>query len=198
MYEINKTYETPKGLIKILSRTKKQKLPNGKFKHPRAVIQFVKTGTVIDVQTCNIKAGKFEDFMEPTVYDVGFLGSPIRIPARGSNSIIRKIYDLWANMLKRAYGNYGPHSSYIDCVVDPRWCNFTTFLNTIHEVEGYEEWEKDPSMHLDKDIKKGYCKIYSRDHCKFVSAAENVAESVKRRWGKTNDLTLTHKGGSSI
>lgn len=30
MYEINKTYETPKGLIKILSRTKKQKLPNGK------------------------------------------------------------------------------------------------------------------------------------------------------------------------
>ena len=46
-------------------------------------------------------------------------------------------------------------------------------------------------MHLDKDIKKGYCKIYSRDHCKFVSAAENVVDSVKRRWGKTNDLTLT-------
>lgn len=191
MYEINKTYETPKGLIKILSRTKKQKLPNGKIKHARAVIQFAKTGTVIDVQTCNIKAGKFEDFMEPTVYGVGFLGSPIRIPARGSNSIIRKIYDLWANMLKRAYGNYGPHSSYKDCVVDPRWHNFATFLNTIHEVEGYEEWEKDSSMHLDKDIKNGYCKIYSRDHCKFVSAAENVAESVKRRWGKTNDLTLT-------
>jgi hypothetical protein len=191
MYEINKTYETPKGLIKILSRTKKHKLPNGKIKHARAVIQFVKTGTVIDVQTGNIKAGKFEDFMEPTVYGVGFLGSPIRIPARGSNSIIRKIYDLWANMLKRAYGNYGSRSSYTGCVVDPRWHNFTTFLNTIHEVEGYEEWEKDSSMHLDKGIKKGYCKIYSRDHCKFVSAAENVADSVKRRWGKTNDLTLT-------
>lgn len=191
MYEINKTYKTPKGLIKILSRTKKQKLPNGKVKHPRAVIQFVKTGTVIDVQTFNIKAGKFEDFMEPTVYGVGFLGSPIRIPARGSNSIIRKIYDLWANMLKRAYGNYGSCYSYADCVVDPRWYNFTTFLNTIHEVEGYEEWEKDSSMHLDKDIKKGYCNIYSRDHCKFVSAAENVAESAKRRWGKANDLALT-------
>lgn len=189
MYEINKTYETPKGLIKILSRTKKHKLPNGKIKHARAVIQFVKTGTVIDVQTCNIKAGKFEDFMEPTVYGVGFMGSPIRIPDRGSNSIIRRIYDLWANMLKRAYGNY--KTSYVGCRVDPRWHNFTTFLNTIHEVEGYEEWEKDSSMHLDKDIKKGYCKIYSRDHCKFVSATENVADSVKRRWGKTNDLTLT-------
>lgn len=189
MYEINKTYETPKGLIKILSRTKKQKLPNGKVKHPRAVIQFVKTGTVIDVQTCNIKAGKFEDFMEPTVYGVGFLGSPIRIPARGSNSIIRKIYDLWANMLKRAYGNY--KTSYVVCRVDPRWHNFTTFLNTIHEVEGYEEWEKDSSMHLDKDIKKGYCNIYSRDHCKFVSATENAVDSLKRRWGKANDLALT-------
>lgn len=47
------------------------------------------------------------------------------------------------------------------------------------------------SMHLDKDIKKVNCKIYSRDHCKFVSATENVADSLKRRWGKTNDLTLT-------
>lgn len=64
-------------------------------------------------------------------------------------------------------------------------------MNTIHEVEGYEEWEQDSSMHLDKDIKKGYCKIYSRDHCKFVSATENGVDSVKRRWGKTNDLTLT-------
>jgi hypothetical protein len=189
MYEINKTYETPKGLIKILSRTKKQKLPNGKTKHPRAVIQFVETGTVIDVQTCNIKAGKFEDFMKPTVYGVGFLGSPIRIPDRGSNSIIRRIYDLWANMLKRAYGNY--KTSYVGCRVDPRWHNFTTFLNTIHEVEGYEDWEKDSSMHLDKDIKKDNCKIYSRDHCKFVTATENVADSLKRRWGKANDLALT-------
>lgn len=189
MYEINKTYETPKGLIKILSRTKKQKLPNGKTKHPRAVIQFVETGTVIDIQTCNIKAGKFEDFMKPTVYGVGFMGSPIRIPDRGSNSIIRRIYDLWANMLKRAYGNY--KTSYVGCRVDPRWHNFTTFLNTIHEVEGYEDWEKDSSMHLDKDIKKGNCGVYSRDHCKFVSATENAVDSLKRRWGKTNDLTLT-------
>lgn len=64
-------------------------------------------------------------------------------------------------------------------------------MNTIHEVEGYEDWEKDSSMHLDKDIKKGNCGIYSRDHCKFVSATENAVDSLKRRWGKTNDLTLT-------
>lgn len=25
----------------------------------------------------------------------------------------------------------------------------------------------------------------------YETAAENVADSVKRRWGKTNDLTLT-------
>lgn len=50
---------------------------------------------------------------------------------------------------------------------------------------------KNSSMHLDKDIKKGNCGLYSRDHCKFVTATENAKDSNKRRWGKTNDLTLT-------
>lgn len=179
MYEIGKTYNTPKGDILILARTKKQKLPNGKTKHPRAVIQFVKTGTIIDVQTCNIKAGKFSDFMEPTVYGVGFLGSNIHIPARGC--IIRRIYDLWTNMLKRAYGGY--KTSYTGCTVDPRWHNFTTFLSTITEVEGYDEWEANPDkMCLDKDIKLGYHKIYSKDHCKFVTRTVNVQDQLHRRW----------------
>jgi hypothetical protein len=182
MYEIGKTYNTPNGQIKILARTKKQKLPNGKVRHPRAVIQFLETGCIVDVQTCNISSGKFRDFLKPTVYGIGFLGSQIRIPSRESNTIIRRIYDLWANMLKRCYGNYS--DSYPDCIVDPRWHNFTTFLNTISEVDGYEEWEKDSSMHLDKDIKKGNCGIYSKDHCMFVSARENITDSLNRRWHK--------------
>lgn len=181
MYEIGKTYKTPKGSILILDRTPKQKLPNGKVKHPRVVIKILKTGTILDVQTCNIKLGKFIDFREPTVYGVGYLGSTIRIPTRESNSSIRKLYDLWANMLKRCYGGY--KDSYKNCSVDVRWHNFTNFLNSIIEVENYELWEQNSSMHLDKDL-KGTGKVYSKNTCMFVPAAVNIAESLNRRWHK--------------
>ena len=179
MYEIGKTYETPKGKIIVLDRVKGYKKPNGSVVHPRAIIKFLKTGTVVSVQTANIKNGKFEDYIEPTVYGVGFIGSPIRIPDRGSNSIIRAIYDLWANMLKRVYGEY--KGQYKDCSVDPRWLNFTTFLNTISEVKGYELWEKDHSYHLDKDgIGDG--KTYSRDTCQFITGGENSRIALDKRW----------------
>lgn len=181
MYEIGKTYKTPKGEILVLDRTKKQYLSDGTVRHPRATIKFLKTGTVINVQTCNIKTGKFEDYREPTVYGVGYLGSPIRIPERNSNSSIRRVYDLWANMLKRCYGGYP--SSYVGCTVDKRWHNFTTFLNTIIDVDGYEFWEKNPYMHLDKDI-KGNGKVYSKDTCMFVTATENIQDCLNRRWHK--------------
>lgn len=180
MYEIGKTYNTPKGKILIIDRTKKQYLPNGKVKHPRAVIKILKTGTILDVQTCNIGAGKFNDYREPTVYGVGYIGSGIKIPARESHSIIRRIYDLWANMLKRCYGGY--RTCYKECTVDPRWHSFTNFLNSVTELEGYELWEKDSSYCLDKDTKLGYCKIYSKDHCRFILNGDNVRESLDRRW----------------
>lgn len=179
MYEIGKIYDTPKGKILILDRIKGQHKENGKKKHPRAIIKFLKTGTVISVQTCNIANGKFEDYMEPTVYGVGYLGSPIRIPSRESKSIIRALYDLWANMLKRVYGKY--KGQYKKCTVDPRWLNFTTFLNTISEVKGYYLWEKDHSLHLDKDeLSDG--KLYSKDTCQFVSGSYNARLALNKRW----------------
>lgn len=179
MYEIGKTYDTPKGKILVLDRSKKHYKENGQIVHARAIIKFLKTGTVISVQTGNIAKGKFEDYMEPTVYGVGFLGSPIRIPSRESKSIVRAIYDLWANMLKRVYGKY--KGQYKGCTVDPRWLNFTTFLNTISEVKGYDLWEKDHSMHLYKD-ELGDGKLYSKDTCQFVTGGYNTRLALDKRW----------------
>lgn len=173
--------ETPKGKIRILSRRPGKRLPNGKKVHPRAIIEFLKTGTVIDVQTTNLTSGKFHDHREPTVYGVGYIGSPITIPERGSGSIVRRVYDLWANMLKRVYGDY--KGKYEGCSVDVRWHNFTTFLNTIHEVPCYTLWEENKiPYHLDKDIRIEGNKVYSRDTCTFVPAKVNIHESSMRRW----------------
>ncbi len=200
MYEIGKTYETPKGLIKILAKVKGHVLPNGKYRRTRCIIQFVETGTVVSVQTKHLKNGNIKDYMKPSVYGVGFIGSPIKIPDRNPSNIIHRIYKLWSHMLERVY-RIQDRPTYKECTVDPRWHNFTTFLNTISDVEGYEKWEQNPGVYqLDKDIKKGPCKIYSRDYCKFVTASENSLDANKRRWSKRSELALTKEttsGGST-
>ena len=96
------------------------------------------------------------------------------------NSIIRRAYDLWANMLKRCYGKY--KTCYEDCSVDKRWHSFKNFLNSLSELEGYELWERGEDVHLDKDIKGKGTRIYSKDTCMFVAASVNIKEGLHRRW----------------
>ena len=57
-------------------------------------------------------------------------------------------------------------------------------MNSLPQVEGYEKWEKDSSMHLDKDIKGNGTKVYSLDTCKFITISENTRDALNRRWGK--------------
>lgn len=191
-YKIGDVIDTPKGKVKLLYRIAgyTDKI-TGSWRQPRWIIQVLKTGTVLNVQQGNLINGKFVDFRERTVYGVGYIGSDIKIPERSSNSIIRRIYDLWANMLKRCYGNYDKHECYKQCSVDPRWHNFTCFLNTIQKVEGYALWEDKANwkqrVALDKDIKVSRNKVYSMDLCKFVYESENAKCALNKRWHSSND-----------
>ena len=178
-YKVGEIIDTPKGKIKILEYTAGKRLPNNKRIHPRATIRFVESGWVCNVQTTNISSGHIEDCRAKTVYGVGYLDTNIKIPMRG-NSIIRRAYDLWANMLKRCYGKY--KTCYEDCSVDKRWHSFKNFLNSLSELEGYELWERGEDVHLDKDIKGKGTRIYSKDTCMFVPASVNIKEGLHRRW----------------
>lgn len=153
-----------------------ERLPYVKGKQPRAIIMFVETGYTVNAQLSNIPTGKIKDKREPSVYGVGYLDCDIYIPARGSGEI-RRAYDLWCNMLRRAYYDKNGSS------VDVRWHSFKNFLNSLSEIHGYEEWLHH-DYHLDKDILIRGNKIYSRDTCLFVSAFDNVQDSALRRWGK--------------
>lgn len=179
-FKVGNIIDTPKGAVKILEYSPRVKTTNT-IKQARAIIKFVDSGWVCNVQCSNIKLGKIVDARQPSVYGVGYLDTNITIPERG-NSIIRKIYDLWANMLKRCYGKYP--SSYQGCTVDKRWHSFRVFLNTITKVPNYAQWEQDSSLHLDKDIRVAGNKIYSLDTCMFVSPHNNVCEALDRRWHK--------------
>ena len=182
-YSPGSIHLTPKGNVRILSRKPGKKYSQGKILHPRLVIEILATGTTLDIQQGNLILGKFNDYRARTVYGVGYTGSNITIPDRGTNSIIRRIYDLWANMLKRAYGGYQSCKTYADVGVDPRWHSFTNFLNTVQKVPGYVEWEKgETPLSLDKDIKGDGRQVYSLDTCMFVSPSENTREACFRRW----------------
>jgi len=179
-YIVGNEYDTPQGKIKILEIIPKSNLPG--HSNRRAVIRFVKSGWVANVQMSNIPLGKIKDKRKPTVYGVGYIDTSLKIPKRNTNSYIRTAYDLWANMLKRCYGDKASRNwkYYNDVTVDKRWHSFRHFISTLHMVKGYDKWLKDSSMHLDKDLNKS--KVYDINSCVFMSAADNAKLACLKRW----------------
>ena len=172
-YFVGNTYDVNGKQFKLLEIIKADRALG--ISNTRGVIRFTDTGYTCNVQLSNIPAGKVKDRLEPTVYGVGCIGSDLKIPSRG-NGIIRRVYDLWANMLKRCYNSSAleSNSTYTGVVVEKRWLNFTNFLNTIHLVDGYELWESGADVHLDKDLSGE--RLYSLNTCKFIQATDNVRE----------------------
>lgn len=129
-------------------------------------------------KTQNIVYGKVKDYLRPSVYGVGYIGSGMRIPTRESGDVVRKHYDLWANMLKRTTQERG----YEDVTVHPAWHNFTTFNSEITTLEGYSDWLLDSAgYHLDKDLSGS--RTYSKSTCRFIPASDNLSDASNRRWG---------------
>ena len=179
-YFVGEEYETPCGKVKVLEILPRIKGVPGRS-NKRAVIRFVESGYTCNIQLSNLPTGKVKDRRKPTVYGVGYLDTDITIPKRGG-SLIRRIYDLWANMLKRCYRDRDSRNwnYYKDVTVDKRWHSFKQFMSTIHMVEGYELWEKDSSMHLDKDLSGE--KVYSLTTTKFMTNSENARLANQKRW----------------
>ena len=144
-------------------------------------VRFESGFTTVAKET-NILYGKVKDYTHPTVYGVGYLGAAIRIPGRDEGSLLRRKYDLWANMLKRVYGGYPDTwgADYSDVQVAPEWHSFAAFALELEDVVGYEAWVLDSHMCLDKDLARK--RLYSRGTCKFVTCAENLSEASTRRW----------------
>lgn len=167
-YKPGTLHETPYGQIKVLSV---DETTTGRGQATRLVVQFTATGAVRNVQANNLSQGKVKDYFAPTVYGIGYIGSELRIPARGRGTV-RRAYDLWANMLKRVTSD----PAYADVTVDPRWLSFTRFLNTLHLIPGYEDWEAGADVHLDKDQRVPGSRTYGLDTCWFIPATQNLSK----------------------
>lgn len=187
-YAAGTIHQTAYGPVKILEHIPYSEARKRGFHSTRVVIEFQNTGYVCNVQLGNLTTGKVCDRRAPTVYRVGYLDTDIKIPSRTSGSEIRRIYDLWCNMLKRCYGGY--KTSYTNAAVDKRWHSFKNFLNSVPELPGYAEWLSTPDMCLDKDTRVGPTGLYSKNTCQFIPVHDNVVDALNRRWGRTNDTSL--------
>ena len=113
----------------------------------------------------NIVKGWVKNRLAKRLYGIGFIG-------QGSLKTNPKEYRIWAAMLQRCYDpscdsykNYGGKG----ILVAEEWHCFGTFLKDIHAL-GY-----DGILVLDKDIKSGPTKVYSKDTCSFIPAALNTS-----------------------
>ena len=178
-YTAGGTANTASGAVRFIEIWNAAQSRERGFSNARAIVEFTDTGYIVNCQLSNLIAGKVKDMRKPSVYGVGYLDMDVRIPARDSGSEIRRLYDLWANMLKRCYT---PEVGYENCTVDSRWHSFRNFINTIQDVPNYSLWCIQP-MHLDKDLRIPGNRVYSRDTCSFVTPTVNMVDAANRRWG---------------
>jgi len=167
-YKPGTQHDTPAGPITVLSV---DAATCGRGQATRLVIRFNRTGAVREVQANNLSQGKVKDYMLPTVYGVGYIGSSLTIPQRGCSEV-RRAYDLWCNMLRRVQRD----TAYTDVTIDPRWLNFTQFLNSMDKLPGIEEWRAGADVHLDKDLRIPGSRTYGLDTCWFIPAAANLSK----------------------
>lgn len=133
------------------------------FGWDNCTIQFENGSVVKNIHYSNIKRGKVENPMTPSVCNIGYIGVGQHRPKDN----IRR-YNCWVDMLKRCYSQrlQKIQPTYKDVTVCEEWHNFQNFAewyNNNH-TEGY---------YLDKDIICKSCKIYSYETCAFVPSEIN-------------------------
>lgn len=172
-YSQGNLISTPTGEVEVLKN-----LGKVDGNHTRLIVRFTATGYTTECQASNLPVGKVKDHRVPSVYGVGYLDG-IKIQPRGTEQ--RRIYDLWANMLKRAYGGFD--RGYADVTVHPLWHSLRNFLNTFTDIPNYETFLANEDVHLDKDLRVPENRMYSLHTCQFIPAKVNTDAARAKRWG---------------
>ena len=152
------------GYFKVLGLVSRDK-----WKEAIMNIQFIDTGYEYSVPLHRIKTGSVKDPFKPKVFEVGYLGCY-------NKEDISKYYRLWTDMLRRCYKkSYKEYVRYgaKGISVATQWHNFSTFAKDVPKLPGFDyEAFMAGALYLDKDKLSGSTKIYSKDTCCFLTAAE--------------------------
>lgn len=139
-----------------------------KLKNRQVKVQFLATGSVVQMHSGNMSAGKVSDPFHKSRLGVGWLGYfDKRKPYH------KRAYQLWTNMIKRCYDPNDKRGYYGTGVkVSEDWLCYANFLEDLSDLEGFSNWLAKEGYDLDKDL-RGCGKFYSRETCKFIPRALN-------------------------
>ena len=141
------------------------------------LVMFEEYPSIVKCSLYNLKKGKVKNPYRPNFNGKGYMGV-------GSYSFSnRKHYQLWTNMLIRAYdANFKRKCpSYRDVEVCEEWLNFQNFAKWCDDQKFFNaKDESGKSYHLDKDILVKGSKVYSPKTCCFVPNALNQLVVTKR------------------
>lgn len=143
-------------------------------KGPDCEVLFTATGNKVKALIANATKGKVTDYLNPSVYGVGFLGTDDGLSVKFKNE-----YTLWHNMLKRAYCEKDTKGYYGRVSVDERWFNFSNFLEDVTTLQNYSLWlagqldKTQTRYNLDKDFAYFGCTHYSKNNCQFIDESLN-------------------------
>lgn len=109
----------------------------------------------------NLKIGNIKDYMNPTIFGLGFYG--------GKKSTIREYpYCIWFRMMERCYSD-SPiirkrQRFYDGCTVSEEWHNYQNYKKWYYD----NLWTDDFKLCVDKDILFKGNRIYGEEHCTLV------------------------------
>lgn len=128
-------------------------------------VEFLDTGFTNSVYAHQVRHGELSDWLLPTVYGIGYIGSAAReggpLPERW-RSLIQRCYDTNPNTANQRVG-------YEDVTICDEWLNFTNFKAWVEQQIGFDQkgWQ------LDKDLLIKGNKIYRPEACIYLPAKVN-------------------------
>ena len=157
-------------------------------------IKFIRTGSIIQASLGNIKKGCVLDPMQPTVYNIGYLGIG-KYHSRNSKEPQFTSYKRWKEMLNRCYNkncssykNYGAVGAYV-C---DEWLNY----------QNYAEWWEQNCLNenfvVDKDILHWGNKVYGPEFCCFIPTEINACFTFRHNCRGEYPIGVRKKGNSII
>jgi hypothetical protein len=157
-------------------------------------IKFIRTGSIIQASLGNIKKGCVLDPMQPTVYNIGYLGIG-KYHSRNSKEPQFTSYKRWKEMLNRCYNkncssykNYGAVGAYV-C---DEWLNYQNY------AEWWEQNCPNENFVVDKDILHWGNKVYGPEFCCFIPTEINACFTFRHNCRGEYPIGVRKKGNSII
>ena len=134
------------------------------------LVKFENSDVIVSCQLNNLRRGKVLNPFHPTFEGVGYIG------VGKYSSVDIKPYNLWKNMLERAYNprTHTKRPTYKDTTVCEEWLNFQNFAEWCINQKFFGLRDSDgASYHLDKDLLVKGNKVYSPETCCFIPLSIN-------------------------